>query len=149
MKKEVCWSEIRSDYLFNLFNLCLECRTHTKTPALFSKLDLRNLVFQRTFCIMHMSAHVEKRTKKNKIPNEQPAFGCQLAFGSHSQLLTTKIFLHFSLFFCMSLTWAFRTHDGKGTFFIIFQCFWSFLTMQMHVLKIHNTIHFSLVLFLF
>ena len=31
-----------------------------------------------------------------------------------------------------SLTWAFRTHDGKGTFSMIFKCFSSFLTMQTH-----------------
>ena len=37
----------------------------TPRPALFSKLNLCNLVFQRTFCVMHMSPHVVKRTKKN------------------------------------------------------------------------------------
>ena len=51
--------------------------------------------------------------KNNKIPNEQPAFGCQQAFGSHSHSLTNKLF---SSFFFTSLTWAFRMHDENGTF---------------------------------
>ena len=38
----------------------------------------------------------------------------------------------FSSFFFMSLRWASHTHDGIGTFFIILQCFSSFLTMQTH-----------------
>ena len=54
-----------------------------------------------------------ERSKNNKISNEQPAFRCQPAFGSHSQLLTNKLF---SSFIFMHLTWASRTHDGKGTF---------------------------------
>ena len=28
--------------------------------------------------------------------------------------------------------YASRAHDGKGTFFMIFECFLSFLTMKMH-----------------
>ena len=51
--------------------------------------------------------------KMKKIPNEQPAFGCQPAFGSHSQLLTNKLF---SSFFFTSLTWASHTYDEKGAF---------------------------------
>ena len=73
--------------------------------------------------------HVWKWSKNNKIPNEQPAFRCQPAFGSHSQSLTNKLF---SLFFFMRPTWASRAHDEKGTFFIIFRCFLSFSTIRMH-----------------
>ena len=73
--------------------------------------------------------HVEKRTKHNKIPNEQPGFGCQPAFRSHSQLLTNKLF---SLFFIESLSWASRVHDKKGTFLLIFECFRSFSTIRTH-----------------
>ena len=39
----------------------------------------------------------------------------------------------FSSFFFMSLTWSSRMHDERGTFFMIFECFWSFSTMQTHV----------------
>ena len=48
------------------------------------------------------------RLMKLKIPNEQPAIGCQPAFGSHSQSLKNKLF---SSFFFMRLTWASRAHD--------------------------------------
>ena len=65
--------------------------------------DSRNKFFQRTFCVMRnkvfqrisscaWEVHVEKRTKNNKFPNEQPAFGCQPAIESHSQSLTNKLF---------------------------------------------------------
>ena len=38
--------------------------------------------------------------------------------------------------------WASGAHDGKGTFFIIFQCFSSFSTMRMRPLvEIHNSYH--------
>ena len=70
-----------------------------------------------------------KIIKNNKKPNEQPAFRCQPALGSHSQSLTNKLF--FSFFF-VSLTRASRAHDEKGTFLLIFKCFWSFSTMPMH-----------------
>ena len=42
---------------------------------------------------------------------------------------TNKLF--FSFFF-MSLSWASRTHDEKGTFFMIFKRFPSFSTMRTH-----------------
>ena len=74
--------------------------------------------------------HVQKRTKNNKIPNEQPAFGCQPALGSHSQSLTNKLF---SSFIFVSFMWASHVHDEKGTFLLIFECFLSFSTMQTHV----------------
>ena len=65
-----------------------------------------------------------------KIPNEQPAFGCQPAFGSHSQSLTNELF---SSFFLMRLTWAScMCAWWKRYFFIIFQCLSLFLTMQTH-----------------
>ena len=65
-----------------------------------------------------------------KIPNEQPAFGCQPAFGSHSQSLTNKLF---SSFFFVRLTWAScMCAWWKRYFFIIFQCLSLFLTMQTH-----------------
>ena len=38
----------------------------------------------------------------------------------------------------MRLTWASHMHDGKDTFFIIFLCLGSFLTMRLLV-EIHNT----------
>ena len=42
-------------------------------------------------------------------------------------------YLLFSPFFFMHLTWVSRAHDGKGTFFIIFEC------ASMHLLvEIHN-----------
>ena len=68
----------------------------------------------------HLLAHAFacSKTMKNigkswKIPNEEPAFRCQPAFGSHSQSLTNKLF--FSIFF-IGLSWAFCAHDEKGTF---------------------------------
>ena len=39
----------------------------------------------------------------------------------------------------MSLTWVSRAHDEKGTFLLIFECFWSFLTMQTHAFAGRNT----------
>ena len=81
-------------------------------------------------------AHV-RLTKKND-PNEQTVFGCQPAFGSHSQSLTNKLF---SSFFFVSLSCAW----WKRCFFIHF---WMFLTMRVHVqacasmpslVEIHNT----------
>ena len=60
---------------------------------------------------------------------EQPAFGCQPAIESHSQLLTNKLF---SSFFFVSLLWASRVHDEKDTFFMIVKCFWLFSTMRTH-----------------
>ena len=45
---------------------------------------------------------------------------------------TNKLFFCFSLFFFVSLTWAFHEHDEKGTFLLIFECFQSFSTMQTH-----------------
>ena len=56
---------------------------------------------------------IMKNNQKHKIPNEQPAFGCQPAFRSHSQSLTNKLF---SSFFLMSITWASSVHNEKGTF---------------------------------
>ena len=70
-------------------------------------------------CILtseHMLAHAfawSKMMKNIWMPNKQPPFGCQPAFGSHSQWLTNKLF---SSFFFMSLTWASRAYDEKGTF---------------------------------
>ena len=72
----------------------------TLDDCITSILNFHNIVFQKTFCVMHMRRPCKKRTKNNKIPNEQPAFGCQPAFGSHSQSLTNKLF---SSFFFMSL----------------------------------------------
>ena len=57
-----------------------------------------------------------KKEQKNKIPNEQPAFECQPAFGSHSQSLTNKLF---SSFFFMSLSHAW----WKRYFFYDFRMF--------------------------
>ena len=94
-----------------------------------------SVCFLGTFCIMHMRYSCRKTIKNNKNPNKQPTFRCQPAFrcqpdfGSHSQLLTNKLF---SSFFFMRLTWASRAHDGKGTFFMIFECFSLFSTMRTH-----------------
>ena len=68
-----------------------------------------SVCFLGTFCIMHMRYSCRKTIKNNKNPNKQPTFRCQPAFrcqpdfGSHSQLLTNKLF---SSFFFMRLTWA-------------------------------------------
>ena len=75
-------------------------------------------------------AHSLQKVKNNKIPNEQPAFGCQPDFGSHSHLLTNKLF---SSIFFTSLTWAVCMNDEKGTFFMIFEC------ILCSLVKIHNT----------
>jgi hypothetical protein len=47
-----------------------------------------------------LSAHAHNEKQLNlvtitKIPNEQPAFECQPAFGSHSQLLVAGVFFAF------------------------------------------------------
>ena len=42
-------------------------------------------------------------------------------------------------FFFTSFTWASRTHDDKGTFFMIFECFPSFSTMRMDATAGRNT----------
>ena len=65
-----------------------------------------------------------------KTTNEQPAFGCWPAFGSHSQLLTNWLF---SLFFYMSLSCAW----WKRYFLTIFYCF--FIVLIMHVFAGWNT----------
>ena len=41
----------------------------------------------------------------------------------------------------MRLTWDSCADDGQGTFFIIFQCFSSFSTMQAHAFAVWNTQH--------
>ena len=121
----------------------MKCRTHTKTPALFSILNLHNIVVQKTFWVMHMRRPCRK---KNKIPNEQPVFGCQPTFGSHSHSRTNKLF---SSFFFMSITFASRTHDGKGTFFMIFERFscvrWSEYTTEYIYLTSTNRKHLQLM----
>ena len=87
-------------------------------------------------------AHVRPMKKNDKNPNEQPDFGCQPAFGSHSQSLTNKLF---SLFFFMRLTWASHMHDGKGTFFHHFPMFSvdinhaNACTSMRSLVEIHNS----------
>ena len=60
-------------------------------------------VFQPANACLRLRSHGWKRSKTsendNKIPNEQPAFGCQPAFGSHSQSLTNNIFSSFFFIF--------------------------------------------------
>ena len=91
--------------------------------------------------IIHMRSSCRNKDKNNKIPNEQPTVRCQPAFGSHSHSLTNKLF--FSFFFA-GLLCASLGHDEKGTFFIIFKCFLSFLTMRTHaqacMVEIHNSL---------
>ena len=91
------------------------------------------------FCVMHMSCPCTERTKKNKILNEQPGFGCQPAFKSHSQSLTNKLF---SSIFFMILTWTLHTHDGKGTFSWFLNVFHRFRPcecMRKHAFAGQNT----------
>ena len=52
----------------------------------------------------------------------------------------------FSSAFFMALTWAYRTHDGKGTFFMILECFYHFWPcerMRKHVFAGQNTQHWN------
>ena len=75
-KKKVCWSAIGSDsqklvgtqkLVAHLEFCCIYgvqvCRIHTKTLAQVSKLNLLNIVFQRTFCIMHIRDSCTKPIK--------------------------------------------------------------------------------------
>ena len=86
-----------------------------------------------------MRCSCRKKYKNNKIPNEQPAFRCQPAFGSHSQLLTNKLF---SSFFFISLSCASHAHDEKGTFYSFLNVFDHFRPcecMRKHVFAGRNT----------
>ena len=99
------------------------------------KIGARCCVFWLANACLRMRSHGTKRWKtlendeKSNISNEQPAFGCQPAFGSHSQSLTNKLFLRFS-------AWAIREPlmIKKGMFLTIFECFSLFSTMQMYTL---------------
>ena len=67
---------------------------------------MKMMLFGETNQLTAWVTHVEKSTKNNKIPNEQPAFGCQPAFGSHSQSLYINT-QHSSLFHETIKTWIF------------------------------------------
>ena len=102
-----------------------------------------NLVVFCTFFYMSNECEWCKCSLKNyKNPNERPAFGCQPAFGSHSQSLTNKLF---SSIFFMRLTWASHANDEKVTFYH----FWMFFIFFNHanacasmplLVEIHNII---------
>ena len=77
----------------------------------------------------------------NKIPNEQPAFKCQPAFGSHSQLLTNNFFFIFPHAFYMSLLctrWKRYFFHHFRMFFIVFNHVNACASMYSLV-KVHNS----------
>ena len=98
--------------------------------------------FQRTLTSFTCIAHVEKKYKNNKIINEQPALRCQPAFGSHSQMLTNKLFFFVFLrkpLVCLSCAWwkrYFLTHFQ--VFLIVFDHVNACASMYLLV-EIHNS----------
>ena len=66
-----------------------------------------------------------RKTKKNEIPKEQPAFGCQPAFGSHSESLTNKLFSVFLHASHMSLSCAWWKRYFFQHFTMFFIVCWS------------------------
>ena len=89
-----------------------------------------------TFSIMSM------RDSWNKIPNEQPSFGCQTALGSHSQSQTNKLF---SSFFFTSLSYAWWKRYFLW-FSNVFHHFRPCKHMRKHVFAGQNTQQLSLYL---
>ena len=134
------------------FTTVMECRTHTKTLALFSKLNLYNKVFQRTFCIMRnkffqrfssctRGAHVEKRTKTTKFQMSNQLLGVNQLLRVTPNRWPTNFFFRFS-------SWASRVPLVSMMKKILFTHFWVFSIVFDHanacasmclLVKIHNT----------
>ena len=139
----------------HIYPICLttvECRTHTKTPALFSKLNLVNLVFREHFVSCTWVLMYKKRTKNNKIQNEQPAFGCQPAFGWYSIFFQTSfweslpiadqqtfffLFLH-EPYMSLSYTWRKRYFFHHFRMFLIVFDHASACSSMRSLVEIHS-----------
>ena len=120
-------SSVAKDWLKYL-TTCMECRTHTKTPALFSILNLRNIVFRKYFASCTWDAHVEKRTKTTKFQMSNHCLGVNQLLGvapNRNQQTFFFIFLHEPYISLLYEWW-------KWYFFMLFKCFSSFLTMRTH-----------------
>ena len=90
---------------------------------------LWKMIFQKTFCIMHMRRPCRKKNKKQQNSKWVTSVWVSTSFWGSLPIAGQQTFLSF---FFVSLTWASRAHDEKGTFLLIFECFWSVLTMRTH-----------------
>ena len=139
------WNNFRS-YCFNLLYYCMECRTHTKTPARFSILNLCSKVFQRTFGVMHnkvfqkissctREAHVEKQQKTTRFQMSNQRLGVNQLLGVTPNCWPTNFFfffLRFSSFFFVFLRVPYVSLSCEWWKRYFFTHFWVFLIVFNH-----------------
>ena len=129
-KKFVCWSAIESDSqmlvdtqkLVNPVEFCIfwPFSTNFQHEPGVNKLWAWCHIYNREYS-SHRKAHF--LLNLNQIRQEEPAFGCQPGFGSHSQSLTNTCFCCFLREPNVSLSWEW----WKGIywqFLSFFNCLW-------------------------
>ena len=120
----------------SIFIMCTRgsCKTHKKFVGQWLGLTPKSWLLIWNFVLFSTWTSCAW-CKNNKILNEQPAFGCQPAFGSHSQSLTNKLFsscvLHEPLMHMMK---KILFSSFSNIFFFLDQCVsWSKYTTNMNI----------------